>query len=123
MSSCSRTNSKFVVTRGIDNSYVFTIKQDSSTLPIEIAPTDTFIAHIRKLSDGTVVFSKAMVVEDALSGRVELTITSLEADSLEPSRGGEEDRYYLKPQYALILECSTDANGEFLAKVPSIYVE
>lgn len=121
--SCERSNTRFIITRGVDNTFIFTIKRNASTLPIEIAPIDTFVASIRNKSDGTVVMTKNLSVENALGGRVALTISSTEANTLVAARGGEEDRYYLKPKYSIIIECSTVANGEFIAKVDSVYVD
>lgn len=123
MASCNRANDKFVITKNINNSFVFTIKRNASTLPIEIQPTDTFVAHFRNLSDGEIIFTKALTHLDALSGRAVLDLTPADTELFESSRGAPEDRYYLKPLYSLTLECSTDTNGEFLAKVPLIYVD
>ena len=120
---CEKTNSRFVITRGVDNTFVFTIMRNASTLPIEIDNTDTFVAAIRNKSDGAVVMTKNLSVENALGGRVALTISSTEANTLVSSRGGEEDRYYLKPKYSIIVECNTVANGAFIAKVDSVYVD
>lgn len=120
---CERTNSRFVITRGVDNTFVFTIKKNASTLPIKIDNADTFVASIRNKSDGVVVMTKNLSVENALGGQVALTISSTEANTLLPARGGEEDRYYLKPKYSIIIECNTVANGEFIAKVDSVYVD
>lgn len=121
--SCKNANEKFVISKGIDNTFTFTIKANGTTLAIEIAPTDTFQAIFSTRADGTVIFEKALTVNDALSGKVDLIITSSETDLFEAVRGPVEDRYYLKPSYTLTLDCTTAANGSFIAKVPEVYVD
>lgn len=120
--SCSSVT-KFVITKGFSNEFVFTIKQDGSTLPITIEPSDTFTAVIKLLSTGEVAASIPLTVESALNGKVKLVISSVVANGLISARGAEEDRFYAKPTYSLILDCKTAANGPFLAKVPYVYVE
>lgn len=121
--SCKHANEKFVISKGIDNTFTFTIKASGSTLPIEITSTDTFQAVFSTRADGTVILEKALTVQDMLSGKVDLIITSSETDLFEAVRGPVEDRYYLKPSYTLTLDCSTAANGSFIAKVPEVYVD
>lgn len=114
---------KFVITKGLDNTFVFTIKADGSTLPMEIVSGDTFVAMLRELDTNTVVLTKSMTVTDMLSGKVELVITSAETDSLTSERGDKVDRYYNKPTYSLIVDANTQNNGNFIAKVSEIYVD
>lgn len=120
--SCSSVT-KFVITKGFRNEFVFTIKEDGSTLPIAIKPTDTFTAVIKLLSTGAVAASIPLTVVSAPIGKVKLVISPAIADSLISSKGAEEDRYYTRPTYSLVLDCKTAANGPFLAKVPYVYVE
>lgn len=114
---------KFTITKGLDNTFVFTIKADGSTLPMEIEGTDTFEAQLVKLSDGTTALSKPLAVTDALSGKASLTITSAETSSLVSDKGTKTDRYYLRPTYKLVIDCATVNNGDFIAKVPEVYVD
>lgn len=121
MSNCSID--RFVITNGVDNTFVFTIKADGSTLPMEITVGDTFTAYLKRIDDGTVDLTKSLTVVDALSGKVSLTVTEVEAAALVSDRGAKEDRYYLKPTYKLVLDCVTANNGSFIAKVDNIYVD
>jgi len=114
---------KFTITKGLDNTFVFTIKADGSTLPMEIVGGDTFTAHLVGLADNTTVLTKSLVITDALNGKVNLVITSAETDSLVSDKGTKSDRYYLRPVYKLVIECSTANNGDFIAKVPEVYVD
>jgi hypothetical protein len=127
MSSCSNLadglSDKFVITKGVDNTYVFTVKKSESTLPITISGSDTFQATLRNLDDRNVVLTKSLTVVDAASGKVQLEITESETVSMAYSLGDAVDRYYPKPQYSMIIECSTDSDGDFIAKVPLVYVD
>lgn len=120
MANCSYN---FAITKGVDNTFVFTIKADGSTLPIEIDSTDTFTAYLKKLSDDSIALTKPLTVADSLGGKVNLVVTSIEADALESEKGTKADRYYLRPMYKLVIECSTVANGDFVAKVDEVYVD
>lgn len=119
--------SKFVITKGTDNTFIFTIKQDNSTLPLTIDISDTFNADLIALSDGSTypqVDNKVLTVDgDLANGRVALAIPALDTAGLVVNRGPEVDRYYLRPTYKLILKCNTVGNGEFIAKVPEVYVD
>jgi hypothetical protein len=127
--SCDVT--KFTITKGSDNTFNFTIKQDNSTLPLTITESDTFFADLVQLSDDTPytpVTNKALVVEDPANGKVSLTITAAETDNnagvaLVKESGSKVDRYYLRPTYKLTLRCSTVNNGDFIVKVPEVYVD
>lgn len=119
----SDSTNRFIITKGLDNTFYFTIKANGSTLPMEIESGDTFTAHIKKLSDGSTVISKALSVDDALSGKVQLVLTSADTDLLDTNRGPEVDRYYVKPEYRLLLDCSTANNGSFIAKVSEVYID
>lgn len=123
MSLSSSIISKFTITKAVDTTFLFTVKANGSTLGMQIAPSDTFTAIIRNLSDGQPVLTKALTVTDALAGQISLVITTAEASELESSRGASEDRYYLRPAYSLLLLCDTANNGKFTVKVPYVYVD
>jgi hypothetical protein len=108
----------------LDNNFEFTIKAQGSTLPMVIVdPGDTFQATLIDLSDGSTALTKALVITNAAGGKVSLTITSVEVSGLTGEKGSKTDRYYLRPTYKLVIDCSTTNNGDFIAKVPEIYVD
>lgn len=119
----SCTTDRFIITKGKDNEFVFTIKQDGTTLPMIIDVSDTFSADLVKLDDGTTAVTKALTIEDANSGKVKLTLTSAEVSGLVVEKGDKVDRYYHKPTYKLLLDCNTLNNGNFIAKICEIYVD
>lgn len=115
---------KFTITKGLDNTFIFTIKADGSTLPMEITVgRDTFTAHLINLETGVTALTKALTITDSLSGKTQLVVTSAETTTLVSDKGAKADRYYLRPTYKLIIDCSTVNNGDFIAKVPEVYVD
>ena len=113
----------FTITKGVDNTFVFTIKEDGSTLPMVIESSDTFKVHLVQLKDSSTVLTKQLTTVDALSGKISLVLTAAEVNSLDGDRGTKADRYYLRPTYKIVIECSTSKSGDFIAKVPEVYVD
>lgn len=117
-------NNKFVITKGVDNHFVLTIKQDGSTLPMELTSTDTFVVSLVELDTETEVVSKnASLDSNLLSGKIHVEFTEAEVHTLLVEKGDKVDRYYLKPTHKLIVDCSTTNNGDFIAKIPRVYVD
>lgn len=114
---------RFVITKGVDNTFVFTIKADGSTLPLVIENTDTFDYRLIKLDDDTLATSGSLTVENATNGKVSVFFSESVVNALELSKGTKTDRYYLRPTYKLVLICDTANNGNFLAKVSEVYVD
>lgn len=123
---------KFVISKDVDNTFIFTIKQDNSTLPLTIEVADTFIADLIPLGDGFAfpsgmpvgTFSDVtMAVTDAANGKISLLIPSADTQWLISDKGERVDRHYLRPTYKLVLKCSTANNGDFIAKVAEVYVD
>ena len=128
--SCDVT--KFVISKGVDNTFTFTIKQDNSTLPLTIVEgTDTFVADLIPLSEDfdyveapeNTFIDMVMNVESAANGKITLVILEDDTQWLVSDKGGRVDRHYLRPTYKLVLKCSTTNNGDFIAKVPEVYVD
>ena len=121
---------KFVVTKGIANEYYITIKQDDSTLPMVIEPTDTFEAKLFKLSDSSLVAMVGMTlgtdgqisVYDANNGKLKIVLSEALVASLAMERGDRADYYYSKPIYRLVIDAATVNNGDFIATIDKVYV-
>ena len=114
---------KFIISKTVDNTFIFTIKADGTTLPMVIEPTDTFVASLQLLSDSSEALSKALTHEDLLNGKVSFLVTEAEAATLVSDKGSKVDRYYLLPTYKLVIDCVTTNNGNFIAKVCEVYVD
>jgi len=124
--SCSAT--KFSITKGSDNTFTFTIKQDNSTLPLVIVGGDTFFATLSTLGpigdNYPQVTLKALTVDgDGSAGRVNLVIPKADTENLITDIGDKVDKYYIRPTYKLLIECETVNNGNFIAKVQEVYVD
>jgi len=117
--------SNFVITKGVDNEFTFTIKQTGTTLPMEIEVTDTFVATLVPLEKEGVIsgMEYTMTTEDAVNGKIKLNIPEADTVDLVSDKGDKVDRYYNRPTYKLIVECDTVNNGNFTAKVPLVYVD
>lgn len=121
---------KFVITKGIANEYYITIKQDDSTLPMVIEPTDTFEVKIFKLNDSALVATIGMVagtdgqisVYDAANGKLKIVLSDALVTALVMERGDRADYYYSKPIYRLVIDASTVNNGDFIATIDKAYV-
>ena len=108
----------------MDNEFVFTLKQTGTTLPMEIELTDTFNATIVPLDPDVVdTIDIALTTEEAINGKVKLIVDEATADTLTSEKGSKVDRYYLTPTYKIIIDCKTVNNGNFIAKVPLVYVD
>jgi len=115
---------KFTITKGLDNTFVFTIKADGSTLPMVMTAGDTFSATLINLADDTIALTKALTKDvDLSTGKVTLDITIAETAPLVSDKGSKADRYYLRPTYKLLIDCNTTNNGDFIARVSEVYVD
>ena len=114
---------KFIINKSLDNTFTLTIKQQSSTLPMVLDESDTFVGHLYKLDTNTEVDCGITItkLQPYINGKIELTIGTTTGLVIE--RGSKADRYYLKPTYRLAIECSTLNNGDFVAKVDNVYVD
>ena len=116
-------SSKFVVSKSVSNEFIITIKQNGTTLPMVIEPTDTFEAKLVNISDGIEVATLTTNVINAQNGKIKLVLSESQVDGLNMERGDRADYFYSKPLYRLIIDCDTINNGKFLAKVQKVYVE
>ena len=115
--------SKFVITKGTSNEFIITIKQNGTTLPMAIEPTDTFVAKLLSIKDGSEVATFTTNVINAQNGKIKLVLGSDVVGTLQIEKGDRADYYYSKPLYKLVIDCDTVNNGKFVAKVHKVYVE
>jgi hypothetical protein len=114
---------RFYITRGVENIYTFTIKQNESLLPMVISSGDTFVVKLYTIDTDQLVFTSNLTVADAARGKVRLVISSSSSNSLVSARGAAEDRYPYKAKYRLVLEASTTNNGFFISHIGKVYVK
>lgn len=82
--------------------------------------TATLVNSLDNINTGVVITT---AIEDAANGKVKLSIPAAEAQKLTREVGAKEDRYYLKPNYKLLMNCNTLNNGNFIAKIDNVYVD
>ena len=116
-------SSKFVVSKGGSNEFIITIKQNGTTLPMVIEPTDTFEAKLLTICGGEVVATLTTNVLNAQNGKIKLVLANTDVDKLNVARGDRADYCYSKPLYRLVIDCDTVNNGKFVAKINKVYVE
>ncbi len=127
----STLSSKFVITKGLDNEFIITIKQNDSTLPMVIEGTDTFecvlinrdteveVGRVSQVSNSNGVIE----IYNSANGQIKIVFTQAFVANLVKARGPKEDRYYVKPTYKINIECDTVNNGKFVAKLPEVCVD
>lgn len=122
MALCS--DSRFTITKNVDNDFIFTIKENGKTTPMPIDEGDTFALKLIRLDDNKTIrdLSSNLSVLDALNGKLRFYLTAAEVNTLLSERGPVEDRYYLKPVYSLLIEATTLVNGVFVARIGKVYV-
>lgn len=114
--------SDFVLNKGLTNEFIITIKQQGSTDPMLIDVSDTFTTKLYFLGTNKEAAANIVTtVESAIGGKLKIVFNDV--DGLVSERGEKVDRYYLKPTYRLAIDCKTLNNGNFIAKLPNVYVE
>lgn len=124
-------SNKFVITKGIANDFIITIKQNGSTLPMVITANDEFECVVTNIDTDAEVFrisevsnsNGVITILSMPNGKINLSFTTAAVNSLIKNRGPKEDRYYVKPTYKISLNCNTTNNGNFVAKIPEVYVD
>ena len=118
-------STKFTINKGMVNEILITIKENDNITPIAISATDTFTIELTRLGTNVDVpgLEHAVSVVSAENGRIKITIPKVVADNLDTEIGDKADRYYAKPTYRLYIICSTAVNGNFVAKIPLVYVQ
>ena len=114
---------RFYITRGVENIYTFTIKQNESLLPMVISSGDRFVAKLYRIDTDQLVFTSNLTVADAPRGKVKLVISPGTSNMLISFRGDMEDRYPYRARYRLVLEATTLNNGFFISHIGKVYVK
>lgn len=124
-------SNRFVINKGMSNEFIITIKQNDSTLPMIIESTDTFTVNFYKLDTQEITLTVGMTatsggqvtVYDDANGQILVSLHKDAVAGMTSERGDKVDKYYLKSTYRMAIDCSTVNNGNFVAKIASVYVE
>ena len=124
-------SNRFVVNKGTNNEFIIKIKQNGSTMPMEISGTDTFFVKFYNLETKELELSIDMTsgsdgqvsVYNAYNGQILIVLKNSAIADMVSERGDKVDKYYLRPTYRMAIDCTTVNNGNFVAKIASVYVE
>lgn len=124
-------SNRFVINKGMSNEFIITIKQNDSTMPMVITPSDTFTVNFYNLETKELALTVGMVltadgrvtVYDAPNGQILVALDEDAVAAMVSERGDKVDKYYLRPTYRMAIDCSTTNNGNFVAKIASVFVE
>ena len=121
-------SNRFVINKGMNNEFIITIKQNDSTLPMVIESTDTFTVNFYNLETQKIEVSAStadgnVTVYDDANGQILISLAEDDVSTMISERGDKVDKYYLKPTYRMVIDCNTANNGNFTAKINSVYVQ
>ena len=121
-------SNKFVINKGMNNEFIITIKQNDSTLPMVIELIDTFTVNFYNLETQKIEVSAStadgnVTVYDDANGQILISLAEDDVSAMVSERGDKVDKYYLKSTYRMAIDCNTVNNGNFVAKIASVYVE
>ena len=124
-------SNRFVINKGTSNEFIIKIKQNGSTMPMEISGTDTFFVKFYNLETKELELSIDMTsgsdgqvsVYNAYNGQILIVLKNSAIADMVSERGDKVDKYYLKPTYRMVIDCDTVNNGKFTAKINSVYVQ
>lgn len=114
---------KFIINKGIDNEFVFQIKQNGSIEGMVIAVSDTFIFNIKNPKTGAVIYTTIATHLDRPNGKIKVTIPASAVADFTREVGDRADHYYNKAVYSANIVATTTNNGKFVAKLNKVYVE
>ena len=124
-------SNRFVINKGTSNEFIIKIKQNGSTMPMDISNTDTFFVKFYNLETKELELSIDMTsgsdgqvsVYNAYNGQILIVLKDSAIADMVSERGDKVDKYYLKPTYRMVIDCNTANNGNFTAKINSVYVQ
>lgn len=128
------TDTEFEVTPVVNNSKLEEVlPKIALRVKITLSGTvDTFSAKLINLETNEVSLEvtqsatpngSKISIASTLNGKIELLLTEEDVAELVSEKGDKVDRYYVKPTHRMVIVCNTLNNGNFLAKIPDIYVE
>ena len=115
---------RFVIVRGMDNTFTFHIKARGALDPLELTDNDTFLARVRdRHSSEELVEPIPLTIGDKWAGEITLTIDADTANILKRSTGSRADRSYLRAYVSIYIEASTAKQGDFVLRLEDVYVD
>ena len=112
---------------GSEYTFIVTVMENDSFLPQDLTAVDLANCSFTlvRLSDlcKVVVGTATITVEDAINGRLRVSLDATMTSSLSYERGDKVDGYYIKPMYqGTVVVKFTDSTPTRIAVVPDIKV-
>lgn len=117
------TVTDFTVIKGKALEFAVIVKENGTTLPLVLDPTDTFtFSVVDKRTSVKYITDKAMTITDALNGEVTGVISAEESATLPVKKAAAEDYFIPRPNLRLVVSGNTVAQGEMTAFIEDVYV-
>ena len=117
------TVTTFTIIKGKDLDFTVQVKENGTTLPLELDVADTFNFSLVDRKIGTLyIDNKAMTITDAPNGIVAGVITALENAELPVKKAAPEDRYMSRSNLRVVINGDTVAQGNMTAFINDVYV-
>lgn len=117
------TVTDFTVIKGKALEFSVLVKENGTTLPLTLDPTDTFtFSLVDKRTSVKYITDKPMTIIDALNGEVSGIISAEESATLPVKKAAAEDYYIPRPNLRLVVKGDTVAQGEMTAFIEDVYV-
>lgn len=114
---------EFVVIQGKPLDFIIIIKQNGTTLPLELDSGDVFtFSVIRKSTQERIIQDKPMVLSDLTNGEVSGHITAEESATFPVHASGGDDWYISRPNLRVVISGTTLRQGEMTAIIEDAYV-
>ncbi len=117
------TITDFSITKSKALEFIIVIKENGTTLPLELNPTDAFtFSLVDKKYNTKYIADKPMVITDALNGEVTGNITAIESSTLPSKRASAEDYFVPRPNLRVVVQGNTATQGEMVATIENVSV-
>lgn len=117
------TITDFTIIKGKALEFFITIKEDGTTVPLELDVSDTFTFSLVDKKYGTkYITDKTMTISDALNGEISGVITAIESATLPTKKANAEDYFIPRPNLRLVVHGDTLSQGEMTALIEDVYV-
>lgn len=117
------TVTTFTIIKGKAVSFEINIKENGTTTPLVLQPTDTFtFSLVDKKTNVKYIDNKVMTLVDLANGKVGGELTALETTALPLKLSSSEDGYIPRAGIRLVVYGTTTAQGDMSATIENIYV-
>lgn len=117
------TVTTFTIIKGKDLDFTVQVKENGTTLPLELDVADTFnFSLVNRKTGELYIDNKAMTITDAPNGIVAGVITATENAELPVKKSAPEDRFMSRSNLRVVINGDTVAQGNMTAFINDVYV-